>query len=128
MTLLDENIDVFVRRQLEKWRIRFRRIGAEVGRFGMDDREEIIPLLHSLNLPTFFTRDQDFYNPWLRHPGYCLVYLQTKPEETARCIRRFLRHPKFRTKSQRMGNIVRIQEDGITAWQVGKGKAELFPW
>jgi hypothetical protein len=41
----------------------------------MLDREEIIPLLHSLRQPTFFTRDRGFYRPGLLHSAYCLVYL-----------------------------------------------------
>ncbi|MEP7338611.1 MAG: hypothetical protein ABI977_12805 [Acidobacteriota bacterium] len=125
MIILDENIDIFERRKLQQWRIHFRRIGGEVGRYGMDDREEIIPLLHSLRRPTFFTRDQDFYHPWLRHPGYCLVFLEVQPQEAANYIRRFLRHPLFRTQSQRMGKVVRIHEDGVRFWQINGGSEEI---
>ena len=128
MIVLDENIDVFRRHHLERWRIHFRRIGAELGRFGMDDREEIIPLLHALRRPTFFTRDQDFYHPWLRHYGYCLVFLEVNPVETAQFIRRFLRHRLFRTQAQRLGKVVRIHEDGISFWQLGAGKAQDISW
>ncbi|MGH9936623.1 MAG: hypothetical protein ACREAM_10285 [Blastocatellia bacterium] len=94
----------------------------------MDDREEIIPLLHGLRRPTFFTRDHDFYHPWLRHPGYCLVYLEINPDETARFIRRFLRHRMFRTQAQRMGNVVRVHEDGINFWRLGAGAAQETSW
>ena len=125
MNVLDENIVVSQRKLLRSWKIHFRRIGGELGRLGMDDREEIIPLLHSLRRPTFFTRDQDFYHPWLRHPGYCLVFLEIQPQETAQYIRRFLRHPMFRTQSQRMGKVVRIHEDGIRFWELGGGSEEI---
>ena len=125
MNVLDENIVVSQRKLLRSWKIHFRRIGGELGRLGMDDREEIIPLLHSLRRPTFFTRDQDFYHPWLRHPGYCLVFLEIQPQETAQYIRRFLRHPMFRTQSQRMGKVVRIHEDGIGFWELGGGSEEI---
>jgi hypothetical protein len=128
MNVLDENIVVSQRRLLTSWKIHFRRIGGEVGRLGMDDREEIIPLLHHLRRPTFFTRDQDFYHPWLRHPEYCLVFLEVSPEEAAHYIRHFLRHPSFRTQAQRMGNIVRVHEDGISAWQIGASRAEFLVW
>jgi hypothetical protein len=128
MNVLDENIVVSQRRLLTSWKIHFRRIGGEVGRLGMDDREEIIPLLHHLRRPTFFTRDQDFYHPWLRHPEYCLVFLEVSPEEAAHYIRRFLRHPSFRTQAQRMGKIVRLHEDGISAWQLGASRAEFLVW
>jgi hypothetical protein len=125
MIVLDENIVVSQRKPLTSWKIHFRRIGGELGRLGMDDREEIIPLLHSLRRPTFFTRDQDFYHPWLRHPGYCLVFLEVQPQEAANYRRRFLRHPMFRTQSQRMGKVVRIHEDGIRFWQLNGGSEEL---
>ena len=65
MIVLDENVDVVQRRQLDSWGIHFRRIGGEIGRFGMDDYDEIIRLLHSFRRPTFFTRDQDFHRRWL---------------------------------------------------------------
>jgi hypothetical protein len=89
MNVLDENIDDPQRQQLEAWKIHVRQIGVELGRLGMDDREQIIPLLHTLRRPTLFTRDRDFYDPWLRHPGYCLVFLEVKPDETAQFVRRF---------------------------------------
>lgn len=41
--------------------------------------------------------DRDFSRPELCHLRYCLVYLDVKPDEAARYIRRFLRHKSFRT-------------------------------
>jgi hypothetical protein len=72
MNVLDENIVREQRERLQSWKIHFRLIAGDLGRRGMKDRNEIIPLLHRLRLPTFFTRDQDFYQPDLRHDGYCL--------------------------------------------------------
>ena len=60
MNVLDENIFELHRQQLEAWNIRVRQVGVDIGKLGMDDREEIIPLLHALRRPTFFTRDRDF--------------------------------------------------------------------
>jgi len=40
-----------------------KQIGIEIGHAGMKDRNEIIPLLHSLRRPTFLSRDDDFYHP-----------------------------------------------------------------
>jgi hypothetical protein len=128
MNLLDENIFEPQRLRLIAWKIHVRQIGVDIGQRGMDDRQGIIPLLHTLRRPTFFTRDQDFYRPWLRHPGYCLVFLEVNPDETAYYIRRFLRHPSFRTQAQRMGKIVRLHEDGVSSWQLGAGKAEFLAW
>jgi len=128
VNIVDENIDVFQRRQLRQWKIHFRRIGGDLGRYGMKDRNEIIPLLHTLRRPTFFTRDHDFYHPWLRHPGYCLVYLEVKPEEAAFFIRQFLRHTRFHTQAQRMGAVVRVHHDGISFWRVKFDSQQDLAW
>ncbi|MGH9800726.1 MAG: hypothetical protein ACRD82_10205 [Blastocatellia bacterium] len=128
MIILDENIDFFERQKLAKMKIQFRRIGYDIGRYGMKDRNEIIPLLHTLRHPTFFTRDHDFYHPWLRHPGYCLVFVEVNLDEIAKFIRRFLRHPKFRTQAQRLGKVIKVSEIGIHAWHVGAGEAEEVDW
>jgi hypothetical protein len=103
VNVLDENLVVSQRELLRAWKIRFRRIGGEVGRLGMKDREEIIPLLHTLQRPTFFTHAHGFYPPTLLHAGYCLVFLAVGADEIATYIRRFLRHREFRTRVQRMG-------------------------
>jgi len=68
MNVLDENIIAPERARLRAWRIHFRSIGEEVGRLGMKDQNNIIPLLHRLKWPTFFTRDHGFYHPTLLHP------------------------------------------------------------
>ncbi|HMV51422.1 MAG TPA: hypothetical protein PLD20_30375 [Blastocatellia bacterium] len=128
MNVLDENLGERHRRELASWKIHVRQIGVELGKQGMKDRNDIIPLLHRLRQPTFFTRDHDFYHPWLRHHGYCLVFLDVKPPEAAHYIRRFLRHPKFRTQQQRMGKVIRVHEDGIRYWQVGAGESEELGW
>ena len=125
MNILDENIIASQLKLLVSWKVHVRCIGIEVGRLGMDDREEIIPMLHSFRRPTFFTQDRDFCHPWLRHPEYCLVFLEVHPDEAAQYIRRFLRHPKFRTQAQRMGKVVRIHEDGIRFWPLNGGAEEM---
>jgi hypothetical protein len=94
----------------------------------MDDRNEIIPLLHKLRRPTFFARDHGFYHPTLRHARYCLVYLDVATGEVADYIRRFLRHPAFRTKAQRMGKVVRVRHSGLTYWPVGKESKHIIGW
>lgn len=117
MNVPDENIIAPERQHLRAWRFHFRQIGGEIGRMGMKDRNEIIPLLHTLRQPTFFTRDHGFYHPTLFHPGYCLVYLEVGADETAEYIRRFLRHQDFRTQAQRMGKVVRVHHSGVNYWQ-----------
>lgn len=127
MNILDENIIDSQRLQLRSWRIAVRQIGYEVGRKGLKD-QEIIPLLHQLNQPTFFTRDDDFYRLELCHAGYCLVYLNIRKEEVATFVRRVLRHQAFKTKSKRMGKVMRVSHVGLSIWSLHAEKEEHFDW
>ena len=94
----------------------------------MKDRGEIIPLLHTLRRPTFFTRDHDFYKADLCHRGYCLVFLDVAFDEAAEFTRRFLRHTAFRTQAQRMGRVVRVHRTGVSYWQARVKKAHVLRW
>jgi hypothetical protein len=62
MIILDENFPDSQRQILKGWRVPFKQIAFEIGREGIKD-DEIIPLLHGLNRPTFFTLDEDFFKP-----------------------------------------------------------------
>lgn len=128
MNILDEDIGFSQRRSLESWKIHFRQIGVEIGRSGLKDRNEVIPLLHQLKHPTFFTRDHGFYHPTLRHQEYCLVYLDVLDYEAAQYIRRFLSHGYFRTQTQRIGNVVRAHHNGLSYWRVGSEREHKIKW
>jgi hypothetical protein len=128
MNILDEDIRRHQRQRLEVWRIHFRQIGVEVGHSGMKDRDEIIPLLHTRRRPTLFTQDHGFYDPKLRHAGYCLVYLDVHTGEVAEHIRRFLRHRAFRAQTQRMGKVVRVRRSGLTYWQINQPHEHIVSW
>jgi hypothetical protein len=125
--LLDENIIDSQRHQLMAWRIAVNQVGYEVGRKGMKD-QEIIPFLHQLKHPTFFTRDDDFYERRFCHAGYCLVYLDVRKEEVAYFTRRVLRYPPFKTKAGRMGKIIRAAHVGLTVWQLHAQQEQFLAW
>jgi hypothetical protein len=127
VNILDENIIDSQRRLLNSWRIPVRQIGYEIGQKGMKDRE-IIPFLHQLNQPTFFTRDDDFYEHRLCHAGYCLVYLEVRKEEVAIFVRRVLRQTAFKTKAKRMGKVIRASHVGLALWNLHVGKEEYLDW
>lgn len=127
MNVLDENIPESQRQLLRSWRIRVRQIGSEVGRLGMKD-ERIIPLLHRLQRPTFFTRDAGFYDRRLRHANYCIVCLAVSQYEAASFIRRFLRHPTFDAQTKRMGKVVRVSHMGLLMWRLHGEKEERQRW
>lgn len=75
-------------------------------------------LLRQQRNATFFTRDGDFFEPSLRHPGYCLVLVGIGQNEVAAFIWRFLRHPDFNTQAKRAGRVVRISHTGLTFWRL----------
>ena len=127
MNILDENIIDNQRRQLLNWRVSVRQIGYESGRKGMKDHE-IIPFLHQMNHPTFFSRDDDFYKRRLCHAGYCLVYLDVRKEDVAVFVRRVLRHMAFKTKAKRMGKVIRASHSGLSIWNLHAEKEERLNW
>jgi predicted nuclease of predicted toxin-antitoxin system len=127
VNILDENIVDNQVRQLLSWRISIRQIGHEIGRMGMADRE-IISLLHQLDRPTLFTRDADFYDRSLCHARYCLVHLDTRQQEVAVFVRRFLRHQDFNTRAKRMGKVVRVSQVGSSVWRLHGEKEDRTSW
>lgn len=128
MNILDENIIASQRAQLRKWRIRFNQIGTEIGRRGMKDLTEIVPLLHSLRQSTFFTHDLGFFDPLLCHKGYSLVCLDIKANESAIYIRRFLRHRGFRAEKQRLGKVILARQRNLSFWEIGNQELQRLGW
>ena len=68
MLVPDENLPAGQQRLLHKWRIHYRCVGVDAAKSGAQD-EELIPLLHRLPHPTFFTLDRDFYRSDWMHPN-----------------------------------------------------------
>ncbi|MGH9969297.1 MAG: hypothetical protein ACREBG_16065 [Pyrinomonadaceae bacterium] len=127
MNLLDENIPKSQRQLLEAWRERIYQIGFNVGRQGMQD-DEMIPLLLKLHRPTFFTRDEDFYDRRLCHAKYSLAYLTVQKYEAAAFVRRLLRHPEFNTQVKRMGTVIRVSQAGLACWRLHIENQLRFRW
>ena len=127
MNILDENVPDSQRVLLRNRRIALRQIGLDLGRKGMTD-EEIIPLLHSLDRPTFFTLDGDFYECRLCHDGYCLVHLDVEEERAADYVRRLLRHRELNTKAKRMGCIIRVLPTGLALWRIHQEQESHLSW
>jgi hypothetical protein len=129
MLIIDENISEIEVWRLREWRVWVRQIGPDVAKASTTD-ENILPVLHRLKTPTFFTRDRDFWHPKLCHARYALVFLDV-PEhegEIAVAIRRFLRHPAFNTHAKRMGKVIRIHFAGVQFWQLHKGALQSVEW
>lgn len=127
MNILDENVPQDQRRLLQGWRIPVRQIGHDVGRKGMKDHR-IIPFLRQQSRPTFFTRDQGFYDRSLCHAQYCLVYLAVARSEVAVFVRRLLHHPAFDTKAKRMGAVIRVSHAGLSVWRLNAEQETRLAW
>ena len=117
MNILDENIPASQRQLLEKWRFRPRQIGFNVGRRGLQD-DEIIVYLQQLRRPTFFTRDEDFYDKKLVLAKFALLYLAVEKLEVAHFVRRVLRHPALDTQAKRAGAVIRVSSAGLSMWRL----------
>jgi len=128
LNILDENIISSQRSQLRAWRIHFNHLGSDIGRRGMKDRADAIPLLRQQRRATFFTHDLGFFDPSLRHKSYALVCLDISAKEAATFIRRFLRHPAFRTQRQRFGKVVLLRARGLRYWQIGGRREQVVSW
>jgi hypothetical protein len=127
VNLLDENIPASQRQLLENWRIRPRQIGFNIGRRGLQDAE-IIVFLQQLRRPTFFTRDDDFYEKQLVHAKYALVYLAVEKHEVAHFVRRLLRHPAFDTQAKRVGAVIRASSAGLAVWRLHAPMETHLDW
>jgi hypothetical protein len=110
MNIPDENIEAGQRELLRRYKIPFRQIGVEIGRKGLDDVVQIIPLLLTLNNATLFTHDRLFARRKNAHAHDCLVYLEIHYTQSADGIRRFLKHPDFNMIKKRLGKVVRVGE------------------
>jgi hypothetical protein len=127
MLVLDENLPAGQRRLLRSWRIRFRAIGEEIAFSGAKD-ENLIPVLHKLPQPTFFTLDRDFFRRDWAHANYALVWLDVRRREAAGFIRRFLRHPSFDTQAKRRGVVARVHAGGVIWWRATHRSPQSLAW
>lgn len=128
MIVLDHNIGEDQAELLRRWRIHFKQIGVDVGRPEWADFQEIRRYLHRQKQAAFFTRDFDFYLPQLCHPNYALIVLGFPIKETAVSIKRFLRHPEFKTKAKRCGKVIRLSPRMISWWEIGVGQQKTMLW
>lgn len=59
MNIIDENIVFSQRQRLTELKIHYKQIGFEIGRLGMKDLNDVIPLLHRVRDVTFFQSASD---------------------------------------------------------------------
>jgi hypothetical protein len=127
MQVIDENLPGSQRQLLRKWRIHFRAIGVDIAAPGTQD-ENLIPVLHKLAEPMFFTLDKHFFRANWAHAAYGLAWLDVANSEAAEFIRRFLRHPEFDTQTKRLGVVARVGADGVRFWRKGQPHLHRVKW
>lgn len=127
MNVLDESIVAQQSDQLRQWGIPFRQVGVDLASFGTSD-ENLIPLLHRLPQPTFFSHDGDFFKASLCHPRYALVFLDVPDNEEAQNVRRFLKHPAFNTQTKRSGLVARVRVRGVHFWRKDQPRMQHIGW
>jgi len=127
MNVLDENIPEDQRHLLRSWRIRVYQVGRDIGRKGMKDEPQVLPLLRTLRRPTLFTRDLGFFDREFCHSKYCVACLEVEADECASFIRRVLRHSSFDTQAQRMGKVLAFGHIGIRVLGL-HGEEETADW
>jgi hypothetical protein len=127
MNVLDENFPDDQRRLLLGKRVHVQMVGRGLGRRGLKD-DGIIPLLHQMVRPTFFTLDEDFHDRRLFHRGYYVVHLDVDDYSAADYVRRVLRHRDLNSKTKRMGLVIQVQPTGLTFWRINQKKVEHLEW
>ena len=127
MNLLDESFPQDQLPLLRGWRIPFRRIGHDFARLGVKDAD-IVPLLHRHRGVTCFSLDWDFFHAALCHPAYGVVWLDVRADDAAYFTRRFLKHPRFNTQSQRMAIVARVHHEGVDFWLRNRGGLQSARW
>jgi hypothetical protein len=126
--LFDHNIPRDQVARLRRWRLRGFHIGYDVGRPEWQDQEELRRELHRRKQVTFGTRDIGFVRAAFRHPDACIVVVIGDVMDTAANIRRFLRHASFRSKTARMGCVVKLTSESIAVQRFAHTRQERLSW
>lgn len=75
-----------------------------------------------------FTQDAHFFQfDWV-HADYGLIWIDARPAEAAKLIRRFLKHPQFNTQSKRLGLVARVHLSGVQFWRKGDSRPATVAW
>jgi hypothetical protein len=123
MLVLDENLPAGQRLLLRSWRIRFRAIGDEVAFSGAKD-ENLIPVLHRLPKPTFFSLDRDFYrrvwripvtalSGWIFDLAMKVIARQATDVERAELDALLASKPELKPEFERLQADVRIAREAL---------------
>lgn len=131
--LLDNNARLpALYERLRQHRLQMERVGIEWGRAEWLD-ENILSKLNG-SKKTFHSLDADFFRREYCNSTYCLVFYDyvVRNDEQARAvadvIARFIRHPNFRTHTQRLGKVTRVTNSHIECYEVGHRELQRVQW
>jgi hypothetical protein len=94
-------------------------------------KDEAIPaLLSQRSQPTFVTiNERDFWRKVAPDQRYCIVCFalsDARAREIPPALRRLLRRPEFRTKAQRMGQVIRVTNDDISYYTLSDKQVRII--
>ncbi|MBC8233311.1 hypothetical protein H8E77_27505 [bacterium] len=127
--IADEQLNVQrVLLPIQRWTTALRITSLRPGTVIKDD---VIPnLLAQEKQPTFVTMNiKDFWEPTLRDKRYCIVCMDVPDErqsEIPGLLRRLFRLPMFKTKANRMGKVVKVNNAGVQYYQLGDEELHSF--
>lgn len=128
--ILDDQLDVVaVLPRLRRWLSCMRLQELRPGQHILDDR--VPEILLSCRFPTFVTIDAGFWKRSLCYSGYCIVFVDLdyrRQIEIPGLLRKLLRHPKLKSRAQRMGKVIRLRSSGLSYWEVETDELMLAPF
>lgn len=121
MIIFDENAKQQVLRDTSVW-YKGRVASITTLRLGTIIKDDVIPaLLRSVKQPTFVTNNVfDFWQKIRAHPHYCImcfVLPNQRMHEIPPKLQKILRMKEFRSKSARMGKVIRIRHQHFDFYQ-----------
>jgi hypothetical protein len=96
-------------------------------------KDDAVPtILRTVKQPTFITTNvSDYWRKMPAHKGYCMICFELTNEqiiEIPRLLRGVLGFKEFKTKSARMGKIVRVRHHHLDYYEVGSNQVFTLSW
>ena len=131
MIVVDESIDnALIQRSIADW-YSGRVVSIRSLRPATLIHDETIPtLLHQAKQLTFVTINvDDFWKKVSANQNYCIIAIELEQGQALQLpflLRRLLRLPEFRTKTARMGKVIRMRSTAIEYYSVDRQIQKLL--
>ena len=124
--ILDENFPALAVQALRLKVASVAQVRQDWGESGWLDME-LLPQLHG-SKATFHTLDAGFFKRRYGHQSYCLVYYDVSEAELEDWVVKFLRHPSFKTHTQRLGKVIRVSPSKLACWELHHPQMKEIEW